>query len=104
MKHSNKRGKRMTKDEIEKKKKIIVRTFITIIAIVVLCIIAYIANDYIILGKNKTTNLVINNSNVTENKFTITEKKLTGTQTYIRATIQSMMLNGENINFRIVQE
>ena len=67
MKHSNKRGKRMTKDEIEKKKKIIVRTFITIIAIVVLCIIAYIANDYIILGKNKTTNLVINNSNVTEN-------------------------------------
>ena len=67
MKHSNKRGKRMTKDEIEKKKKIIVRSFITIIAIVVLCIIAYIANDYIILGKNKTTNLVINNSNVTEN-------------------------------------
>ena len=59
MKHSNKRGKRMTKDEIEKKKKIIVRSFITIIAIVVLCIIAYIANDYIILGKNKTTNLVI---------------------------------------------
>ena len=67
MKHSNKRGKRITKDEIEKKKKIIVRSFITIIAIVVLCIIAYIANDYIILGKNKTTNLVINNSNVTEN-------------------------------------
>ncbi len=67
MKYSNKRGKRMTKDEIEKKKKIIVRAFITIIAIVVLCIIAYIANDYIILGKNKTTNLVINNSNVTEN-------------------------------------
>ena len=67
MKYSNKRGKRMTKDEIEKKKKIIVRSFITIIAIVVLCIIAYIANDYIILGKNKTTNLVINNSNVTEN-------------------------------------
>ena len=55
-------------------------------------------------GTTVNTPITISNSNVTENKFTITEKKLTGTQTYIRATIQSMMLNGENINFRIVQE
>ena len=38
-----------------------------IVAIIVIGIIAYIANDYIILGKNKTTNLVINNRNVTGN-------------------------------------
>ena len=38
-----------------------------IVAIIVIGIIAYIANDYIILGKNKTTNLVINNKNVTGN-------------------------------------
>lgn len=38
-----------------------------IIGIIILGIIAYIANDYIVIGKNKTTNLVINNRNVTGN-------------------------------------
>ncbi len=39
----------------------------TIIAIILLLIIGLIANNYIIVGKNKTINLVINNRNVTEN-------------------------------------
>ena len=57
----------MTKNEIEKKKKIITRTLITILAIIILATIALIANDYIILDSNKTTNLIINNKNVTSN-------------------------------------
>ena len=57
----------MTKNEIEKKKKIITRTLIIILAIIVLATIALIANDYIILDSNKTTNLIINNRNVTSN-------------------------------------
>lgn len=63
-------GKRVNKEpkeNIEKKKKVIVRTFITILAIIVLAIVALIANDYIILDNNKRTNLVINNKNVTSN-------------------------------------
>ena len=56
-----------TREQIEKKKKIIIRTFITIVMILVLAIIGYKANDYIIFGKNKTINLVINNKNVTSN-------------------------------------
>ena len=47
----------------KKRKKIL----LIIVAIIAIGIIAYIANDYIILGKNKTTNLVINNKNVTGN-------------------------------------
>ena len=38
-----------------------------IVAIIAILILAYIANEFIILGKNKTTNLIINNRNVTEN-------------------------------------
>ena len=67
MKHVKQKSKRMSKEEVEKKKKTIIRIFIAIIAIVIICIAGYIANDYIILGKNKTTNLVINNTNVTGN-------------------------------------
>ena len=67
MKHVKQKSKRMSKEEVEKKKKTIIRIFIAIIAIIILCIAGYIANDYIILGKNKTTNLVINNTNVTGN-------------------------------------
>ncbi len=67
MKHVKQKAKRMSKEEVEKKKKTIIRIFIVIIAIIILCIAGYIANDYIILGKNKTTNLVINNTNVTGN-------------------------------------
>lgn len=58
---------KMSKEEIEKKKKKIIRNFFTIIIILILGIIAYKANDYIIWGKNKTINLVINNNNVTSN-------------------------------------
>ena len=58
---------KMTKEQIEKKKKIIIKTFITILVILVVAIIGYKANDYIILDKNKTINLVINNKNVTSN-------------------------------------
>ena len=62
-----KEKRKMTKNEIEKKKKIITRTLITILAIIILATIALIANDYIILDSNKTTNLIINNRNVTSN-------------------------------------
>lgn len=57
----------MTPEEIEKKKKRIIKAFITIVSIVVILIIAMIANDFIILDNNKKTNLVINNKNVTGN-------------------------------------
>ena len=67
MKHVKQKSKRMSKEEVEKKKKTVIRIFIAIIAIIIICIAGYIANDYIILGKNKTTNLVINNTNVTGN-------------------------------------
>ena len=59
--------KRLTKEEIEKKKKRIIKTFFTIIIIIIIGIIALIANNFIILDKNKNTNLVINNKNVTSN-------------------------------------
>ena len=62
-----KKTKRMSSEEIEKKKKMIVRTGITILAIIVLFIVAMIANNYIILDSNTTTNLIINNTNVTSN-------------------------------------
>lgn len=67
IKKNKRKGKRMAKEEIEKKKKIITRTFFTILAIIVIMFIALIANDYIILDKNKKINLVINNRNVTSN-------------------------------------
>ena len=66
MKHA-KEPQNMSRMVINKKKKRIKTIFFTIIAIIVLAIIAFIANDHIILGKNKTTNLIINNKNVTEN-------------------------------------
>ena len=58
---------KMSKEEIEKKKKIIKKTFITIIALFAIFIIAMIVNNFVILDNNKTTNLVINNRNVTSN-------------------------------------
>lgn len=66
MKHA-KEPQNMSRIAINKKKKRIKTIFFTIIAIIILGIVGYIANDYIILGKNKTTNLIINNKNVTEN-------------------------------------
>ena len=62
-----KQKNKMSKEGIEKKKSIIVKTFITILAIIVIAIVALIANDYIVLDNNKRTNLVINNKNVTSN-------------------------------------
>ncbi len=67
IKKVKRKGKRMAKEEMEKKKKIITRTFFTILAILVIIFVALIINDYIILDKNKKTNLVINNKNVTSN-------------------------------------
>ena len=58
---------RMTKEQIEKKKKRIIKTFITIIVIILIGIIAYNINNHMILDKNKNINLVINNKNVTSN-------------------------------------
>ena len=60
-----KNKRKMTREEIEKKKKVIIRTFFTIVALIILFTIAMIANNYIILDKNERTNLVINNRNVT---------------------------------------
>lgn len=60
-----KKNTRMSAEEIAKKKKVMIRTGMTILVLFVLFMIAMIANNYIILGKNKTTNLVINNNNVT---------------------------------------
>ena len=59
--------KKMTKEQIEKKKKRIIKTLIIIIAIILVYIIAYNLNNHIILDKNKNINLVINNKNVTAN-------------------------------------
>ncbi len=60
-------NRKMSREEVEKKKKIIARTFLTVIALFVIFVIAMIANNFIILDNNKTTNLVINNRNVTSN-------------------------------------
>ena len=58
---------KMSREEIEKKKKMIKKTFITVIVLFVIFIIAMIVNNFVILDNNKTTNLVINNRNVTSN-------------------------------------
>lgn len=58
---------RMTKEQIEKKKKRITKILIAIIAIIIIGILAYNINNHIILDKNKNINLVINNKNVTSN-------------------------------------
>ena len=63
-KKSNK-NRRISRGEIEQKKKVIKRTFFTIVALVVIFVIAMIANNYIILDNNEKINLVINNNNVT---------------------------------------
>ncbi len=53
--------------EKEKKKKVIKKAFLGILIVIILIFAGFIANDFIILDNNKTTNLVINNRNVTEN-------------------------------------
>lgn len=61
----NKEKEKLSKEQIEKKKKRIIKIFITILSTIVLAIGVYKLNDYIILDKNKVVNLVINNRNVT---------------------------------------
>lgn len=58
---------KINKDQIGKNNKKIIKIFIAILVILVFAIIGYKANDYIVLDKNKTINLVINNKNVTSN-------------------------------------
>ena len=55
-------------------------------------------------GEVNETSILISDENVKENKFTISDKKLTGTKTYTRVTINSISLNGNNLQFRIIQE
>lgn len=59
--------RRISNKEMDKKKKNILRTLITIVALLIIFSIAMIINNFIILDNNKTTNLVINNKNVTSN-------------------------------------
>ena len=56
---------RLTIEENGKKKLRIKRILLIILIVVILAIIAMVANNYIILDNNKTTNLIINNKNVT---------------------------------------
>ena len=62
-----KEKRKLTREEIERKKKLITRIFFITISLIVIFIIGLIANNFIILDKNKTTNLVINNKNITAN-------------------------------------
>ena len=57
--------RRLTREEVEIKKRKIKKCFLTILAIIILAIIAMIVNDFVIIDNNKTTNLIINNKNVT---------------------------------------
>ena len=63
-KESNKK-RRLTREEVEIKKRKIKKCFLTILAIIILAIIAMIVNDFVIIDNNKTTNIIINNKNVT---------------------------------------
>lgn len=63
--------RKMTREEIEAKKKKIKRRFFIFVALVVLVIAGFIANDYIILDQNEKTSLVINNGNISNLKHDI---------------------------------
>lgn len=67
--HSEGKSQRtkMSREEINRKKKIITRSFLTIVALIIIFVIALIASNLIVFDKNKNTNLVINNKNVTAN-------------------------------------
>lgn len=56
-----------TKEQMDKKKKIITKILMIVIAILLTLLIVYKLNDLIVLDKNKKINLVINNKNVTSN-------------------------------------
>lgn len=55
------------KQKTNLKNKKIYKILMIVIIILLLAIVVYNINNYVILGKNKTTNLVINNKNVTSN-------------------------------------
>ena len=57
----------MTKEQIGKKNKKLKKIIIALLSIIIIGIIGYKVNDYIIFDKNKNINLVINNKNVTSN-------------------------------------
>lgn len=59
--------RKIPKEEIEKKKTMITKTFFAIITIIIVIFVALIVNDYIILDNNRKINLLINNKNVTAN-------------------------------------
>ena len=61
------KGKRISKNKIEKKKKIITKIFFTILALIIIFIIAMFLNNVLVLDKNKKINLVINNNNINSN-------------------------------------
>ena len=63
--------RKMTREEIEAKKKKINRRFFIFVALIVLVIAGFIANDYIILDQNEKTSLVINNGNISNLKHDI---------------------------------
>lgn len=52
---------------LKSKKQTIIKCSIIAIIIILLLIVAYNLNNYVVLDKNKTTNLIINNKNVTSN-------------------------------------
>ena len=58
--------RKMTREELEKKKTRIKISFFAVITLIVLFIIMLIASNVIVFDKNKETNLVINNRNVTQ--------------------------------------
>ena len=62
-----KEPRRRLKEEKESKSKAVKITIITVIALFVIFTIAMILNNFIILDNNETTNLIINNTNVTAN-------------------------------------
>ena len=62
-----KEPRRRLKEEKESKSKAVKITIITVIALFAIFTIAMILNNFIILDNNETTNLIINNTNVTAN-------------------------------------
>ena len=55
--------KKLEKEQKQKIKKVL----LIALAVIIVLIVVYKLNDFMVLGKNKTTNLVINNNNVTAN-------------------------------------
>ena len=59
------KGKRIYQGETIKSGNKAKKIIIILAVIIALILLFFIARDYIILGKNKETNLVINNRNIT---------------------------------------